>query len=591
MKNKILVIGASGHAKVIIDIIEREAKYEVFGLIDSYKKKGDSLYNYKILGTEEDLPHIFKNNNDIIGGIIAIGDNYTRMKLYINISSKISDFNFINAIHPASTIGKNVSIENGTVIMPGTVISSDVKIGKQCIVNTNSTLSHDCIIKDFSSIAPGVTIAGGVNIGKCTAISLGANVLEMVTIGEHTVIGASSLVNRNIGCYKKVYGIPAKEISDRKIDDKYLGLSDIKNTSKYDLSFYSLKTAKDIEAYNDTLSVFQDYSMFYTLAYCNYRNNNSQLNYFLLKKDDIPQVLLPIYLNKIESGSIDNNQNYYDVNTPYGYSGPLFNKNTTEEDIIEFWKIVDHWYLKNNVITEFIRFNLENNHREYSGHLIPTLDNVRGELTDFESIWTNLKQKVRNNYRKAVKSGLSIKIHTETKSPEVIDQFYDIYIATMKRNNAAENYFYSKDYFTTLINESFENTIIAIVFKDDIAISTELILINKSIIYSYLGGTNSDYFDYRPNDYLKIEMIKWALENNKTHYVLGGGRSNGDGLYQYKKSFFPKDKGVIYYTGRKVINPEIYGELIKAIEVEFVDALDSVKDSKKYFPIYSQKNV
>ncbi len=589
MINKILIIGASGHAKVIIDIIEKEGKYEIFGLIDSFKNKGDSIFNYKILGTEKDLPKLFKDHDDIVGGIVAIGDNYTRMKIYLDISSKIKNFNFINAIHPSSVVCRNVTIEKGSVIMPGAVISSDVKIGKQCIVNTNSTVNHDCIIEDFVSIAPGATLAGGVKVGKCTAISLGANVLEMINIGKHTIIGAGSLVNKNIGSYKKAYGLPAKEISDRKIDDKYLGMSEIKNTSKYDLSFYSLKTSKDIAAYRDILSAFENHNMFYTLAYCNYQTS-SQLNYFILKKDDIPQVLLPIYLNKIESDIFDENDTFYDVNSPYGYSGPLFNKNTTEEDIIEFWNVVDDWYQKNNVVTEFIRFNLENNHRCYSGHLIPTLDNVRGKLSNFDSIWDNFKQKVRNNYRKAVKSNLSIEIHTQTKSSEVIDQFYDIYISTMKRNNATENYFYSKDYFTKLINENFENTIIAIVFKENIAISTELILINKSTIYSYLGGTNSDYFNYRPNDYLKIEMIKWALENNKNHYVLGGGRSNGDGLYQYKKSFFPKDKDVLYYTGRKVINPEVYNNLIKEIKVEFTDVLDYVKDSKKYFPIYSQKN-
>jgi len=98
-KKKILIIGASGHAKVIIDIVEREGRYTIFGLIDTYKDIGGKVFEYEILGTENDISRIVKENN-IYGGIIAIGDNCTRKYMTEKISKIFSGFKYVKAIHP-----------------------------------------------------------------------------------------------------------------------------------------------------------------------------------------------------------------------------------------------------------------------------------------------------------------------------------------------------------------------------------------------------------------------------------------------------------------------------------------------------------
>ncbi len=220
MKN-ILIIGASGHAKVVIDIIERQSTYKIFGLIDSFKDVGTSLFGYNILGTENDIPNLIKKH-DIYGGIIAIGDNWKRSQLVHKIEKLTSNFKFIIAIHPNAVIGKQVVIEEGSVIVAGVVINCDAKIGKHCIVNTKTSIGHDCNVKEFSSIAPGVTLGGHVIIENHTAISLGANLIGNIHIGEHTVIGAGSLVLNNIEAYKVAYGVPAKPIRNRTAGDAYL---------------------------------------------------------------------------------------------------------------------------------------------------------------------------------------------------------------------------------------------------------------------------------------------------------------------------------------------------------------------------------
>ena len=584
---KILVIGASGHAKVIIDIIKKQAKYEIFGLIDSYKTKGTKINEHEILGTEEDLSNIIDANN-IYGGIIAIGDNWTRRKLYKKITSLSINFEFITVIHPNVIIGENTIINSGTVIMAGSIINSDATIGKQCIINTKSSVGHDVVMKDFCSIAPGVTIGGDVLINKCSVISLGASIIECVEIGKHTVIGAGSLVNRNIRDYKIAFGVPAKEIKNRKKDDKYLGmLKTVKISSTYKLELYTISNATDIKKYNAFLEEFKDFSTFYSLQYCNYRDDN-QLSYFILRKKHEAKVLMPICINKLNISKLENIQ-FYDAISPYGYSGPLLN-NTNEEDIKTFWEKVDKWYKRNNVVTEFIRFNLDNNHTHYSGYLIPSLINVKGKIRSFETIWNNFKQKVRNNYRKSEKNNLTAKTYSGVISSEIINSFYSIYIKTMQRNAAAKNYFFPQDYFINLIEHNQNKILIAIVYKENTPISAELIIIDGDTLYSYLGGTLSEYFVSRPNDFLKIEVMKWAIENEKKHYILGGGRKDFDGLYQYKKSFFPKDDDVIFYTGRKIINKKIYNNLIKEIKVDYTNVNDFVSNSNTYFPIYKQIN-
>ena len=355
----------------------------------------------------------------------------------------------------------------------------------------------------------------------------------------------------------------------------------------YSLELHNISNEQDKEKYNGILEGFPSSNVFYSLQYCNH-NSDSVLSYFVLIKNGQIKILTPVTFNKINTPTIDNNS-FYDVSTPYGYSGPLFN-NTTDQDIIAFWKKVDKWYIKNNVVTEFIRFNLENNYKHYSGHLIPSLSNIKGEISDFDTLWVSFKQKVRNNYRKAEKSLLTCQLNSGIISQEILNSFYHIYIKTMTRNTASKNYFYKKDYFENLVKYHPDKILIAIVYKELAPVSSEFIIINNGTLYSYLGGTLSEYFETRPNDFLKIEIMKWAIKNNKKHYVLGGGRKDFDGLYKYKKSFFPKDNDVIFYTGRKIINESFYYNLLKDIEIEYTDTNSLLLDSKNYFPKYNEVN-
>lgn len=218
---KIAIIGASGHAKVIIDIVLNEKKYELCGLLDDYRKSGEVVMNFPILGKIEELPNIVCKHL-ITGIVIAIGDNFARSKVAAYIKKTCPDIIFINTIHPSALIAPSVQIGAGTIIAAGSIVGPCCKIGNHCILNTNSSLDHDSTMHDFSSIAPGVITGGNCDIGAYAAIGIGTTLIHKVHIGNNSVIGAASLVISDVEPFVIAYGSPAKTIRTRKEDDRYL---------------------------------------------------------------------------------------------------------------------------------------------------------------------------------------------------------------------------------------------------------------------------------------------------------------------------------------------------------------------------------
>ena len=215
----LMIIGASGHAKVIADIIEKEGKYHLVGFLDE-KLEGEAL-GYPIFGTERELPHLIKKRH-ITALVIGVGDNHIREKAAIRLRSNFPSLNFPAIIHPNASLGKEVQLGAGTVVMAQAVVNPCSKVGEFCIINTNASLDHDCILGDFASLAPGATIGGDCVIGKKSAIGIGATLLHGIHIGEESVIGAAALVNADIPAYRVAYGVPAKIIRERRKGEKYL---------------------------------------------------------------------------------------------------------------------------------------------------------------------------------------------------------------------------------------------------------------------------------------------------------------------------------------------------------------------------------
>ncbi len=203
MENSVTLYGASGHCKVIIDILYSRS-IAIDAIIDD-NPIITSLLQYNIVKPENfDFAKI-KNM------IISIGNNHVRKV----ISGKLN-VQFSKAIHFNSIISKEAKIGYGTVVMAGAIINSGVLIGNHCIINSGALVEHDCIINDFVQISPKATLAGNISIGEGTQIGIGATIIQGIKIGKWAMVGAGAIIIKDIPDYAVVVGNPGRIIKYNK---------------------------------------------------------------------------------------------------------------------------------------------------------------------------------------------------------------------------------------------------------------------------------------------------------------------------------------------------------------------------------------
>ena len=220
MKN-IVLIGGGNQAHYTIDIIEKEGKYNIVGIIDSIHEIGSDRFGYKILGRQENVSQLIEEYN-IEGGVISIGDNWSRYYVYNQIKTLFPNFQFVNAIHPSVVIGNNVKLGVGIVAMAGCIFNPKSQIGDFTFFATGAQIEHDCQIGDFASISAGSVTGGYVKLGKFSAITLGVTVVDRLEIGENTVVGSGSVVTKSLPDNVLAYGSPAKVMRNRVKGEKFL---------------------------------------------------------------------------------------------------------------------------------------------------------------------------------------------------------------------------------------------------------------------------------------------------------------------------------------------------------------------------------
>jgi sugar O-acyltransferase (sialic acid O-acetyltransferase NeuD family) len=198
-----LLYGAGGHAKVVIDCVLSQEQ-EVEGIFDD-RSDLVSVNGFEVLGSydKEYMPE-----EQIV---ISIGDNVTRKKIADRVTHT-----FGSAVHSSVIVSEYAKIGLGSVIFHNCVLQSGVKVGKHCIINTASSIDHDAMIEDYVHISPQVTICDSVTVKEGTHIGAGATVIPNITIGKWCVIGAGAVITQNLPDYSLVVGVPGKVI--RKLD-------------------------------------------------------------------------------------------------------------------------------------------------------------------------------------------------------------------------------------------------------------------------------------------------------------------------------------------------------------------------------------
>lgn len=209
MKDKLLIIGASGHGKVVADIALKMKKWKSIAFLDDDESIKSSIGLAVIGPSDKVLEYI-----DEYQVFIGIGNNATRQDIFEMLENVGANIPVI--IHPNAVIGKQVEIGIGTVIMPGAIINCYTKIGKGCIINTGATLDHDNSIEDFVHISPGAHLAGNVKVGQGTWIGIGSVVSNNIRIKSDCIIGAGSVVIKDIPANCTAVGAPARAIKFRE---------------------------------------------------------------------------------------------------------------------------------------------------------------------------------------------------------------------------------------------------------------------------------------------------------------------------------------------------------------------------------------
>jgi hypothetical protein len=341
----------------------------------------------------------------------------------------------------------------------------------------------------------------------------------------------------------------------------------------------SLISIENEKKWDGIVKSFKDYDPFYLSGYAKafqlhgdgepllfYYDNGSTRAMNVVMKRDIAETAF--YKDKLPANKL------FDISTPYGYGG--FWVDGEDHEAVD--KAYNNYCREQGFVSEFVRFHLFSDYRLHYSGIVETYSHnvVRSLELTLDEILGEFEHKIRTNLRRAAASGLNIEIDTNGKR---LDDFLKVYYGTMDRRNALESFYFPKKFFEA-INELKENYVYLHVLSEGQVISTELVLYGDENCYSFLGGTNRDFYHMRPNEFLKIGIIKWAKGKGLKQYILGGGYGADDSLFRFKKYLAPN--GVYdFYIGQKIFDEEKYAKLVAIRNAEF-----GIDTTSNFFPKY-----
>jgi sugar O-acyltransferase (sialic acid O-acetyltransferase NeuD family) len=192
----IMILGAGGHCRACIDVIECEARFSIVGVVLSFLDDAINLSGYPLIGMDKDLPNLLNRIPTAIVGVGQIRSAAIRKKLFLELRALGANLPIIQS--PMSYVSRNGSIGDGGVVMHGSIVNAGASIGLNSIINTHALIEHDTRIGDHCHISTGAKINGGVEIGSETFIGSGSVIKEGVKIGSRVVVGAGQIILRDV---------------------------------------------------------------------------------------------------------------------------------------------------------------------------------------------------------------------------------------------------------------------------------------------------------------------------------------------------------------------------------------------------------
>jgi UDP-perosamine 4-acetyltransferase len=204
MIDRVVLLGSSGHAKVIIGMLEERADFEIAGCTSRVGGLKDVL-GYPVLGDDSVLEETFASGAHHT--FVAVGDNLLRSKLLEQVEAL--GFDVISVVSERAIVSPRAIVGRGVAVMPGAIVGVDAQIGYGAIVNTGAVVDHDCSIGRYAHVGPGSSLAGGVQVGEGAFLGTGCKVIPGIKIGAWSMIGAGAVVIRDIPANTTAMGVPA----------------------------------------------------------------------------------------------------------------------------------------------------------------------------------------------------------------------------------------------------------------------------------------------------------------------------------------------------------------------------------------------
>jgi sugar O-acyltransferase (sialic acid O-acetyltransferase NeuD family) len=205
----VIVYGASGHGKVVADIL-RACGVEVEGFVDDDPLKSAEVSGLKILGDAKWLAE--RAAREPVAVALGIGDNFARRA--VAERSVMAGVQLLTAVHPSATIAPSAKISPGVVIMAHAVVNADAVMGRGAIINTAAIVEHDCNVGNFAHLSPKVAIGGNVQIGDLAWLGIGSTVIPGVNVGMGSIIGAGATVLHDVDDWVVAVGTPARILKE-----------------------------------------------------------------------------------------------------------------------------------------------------------------------------------------------------------------------------------------------------------------------------------------------------------------------------------------------------------------------------------------
>lgn len=315
--------------------------------------------------------------------------------------------------------------------------------------------------------------------------------------------------------------------------------------------------------WNSIVKSFNDWDIYYTREYNMSLKIHGDGDPLLFYYHTGNQRVLDVAIKNDISDSYEflKKKEFYDLETPYGYGGPLIQGSSSVID--DYYIQLKHYCIENNIVSEFIRFHplLKNDiylaKKDYCT-ISPIKETIYMKLDSTKQIMQEIDSKNRNMIRKAIRNEIEI-FHD---GGEHLDEFYDIYTKTMKSNQASEYYYFNMEYFNYLKNNLNDKIQWFYAKYQGNIISSSIILFCNNRMHYHLSGTLPEYKNLAANNLLLYNVAIWGSEMHFKTFHLGGGISSNDSLFNFKKKF-NKNGNLQFYIGKFIFNEKKFNELIK----------------------------